>query len=164
MAFLNGLIAVIGVYYLSQMLQRRDYFTLMEVTPDSTYLRFFINFHLDDIHKFIPSFSPDIKYVDFSFFILRNIIPAGLIILRQMEEKGQVLLNYALEDYRDFKIGSFIFEDNAGLLINRGINILEAEGVTKPHIQYPHQTGFREIKDGQFRKELIPHILRDKDL
>ncbi len=163
-AVLNGLIVVIDVYYLSQMLRRRDYFTLMEVKPDSTYLRFFINFHLDDIHKFIPSFSPNIQDGDFSFFILRNTIPAGLIILRQREEKGQILLDYALENFRDFKIGSFIFEDNAGLLINRGINNLEAHGKTKPHIQYLRQMGFREIKDGKFRKELLPHIIRDKNI
>jgi uncharacterized protein with PQ loop repeat len=57
-AFLNGLIVIIDVYYLSQMLRRRDYFTIMEVNSDSTYLKFFLNFHLNDINKFIPSFSP----------------------------------------------------------------------------------------------------------
>jgi hypothetical protein len=99
-----------------------------------------------------------------SIFILRDTVPAGLIILRPINNKGEVLLDYALEDYRDFKIGSFVFKNNADLLLNRGIKVLETKGETQPHIQYLQQMGFIEVEDGHYHKELNPHIIRDQNL
>ncbi len=60
-AILNGLIVIIDSFYLIRMLKRSEYFTLIVVTPGSTYLRFFLDFHNVDIRKFFPNFDYEIN-------------------------------------------------------------------------------------------------------
>jgi len=72
-AILNGLIVIIDSFYLIKMLKRSDYFTLMVVTPSSTYLRFFLDFHNDDIRKFFPRFDYETNPKDLIYFILRRL-------------------------------------------------------------------------------------------
>lgn len=78
------------------MRKRSDFFSLMEVAPDSSYLEFFLNFHKTDIHDFFPRFSYDSQPGDMIFFILRDTFPAGIVILRPEGKQGRVLLDYAL--------------------------------------------------------------------
>ncbi len=161
-AVLNGLIVVIDIYYLIQMMRRRDYFSLMEVTPNSRYLEFFLNFHLEDIRNFFPSFSYQPCAADLIFFVLRDTIPAGLVIIQQDEQTGKVLLDYALNDYRDFKIGAFIFDDNADLLQQRGINRLTAKAKVPFHAKYLRKMGFVPDQNGNFKKFLSPRLIKDQ--
>ena len=164
-ALLNGLIVFIDIYYLVQMLRRSDYFTLMEVEPvGSNYLQFFLDFHRQDIRNFFPQFSYVPQPDDMAFFVLRDTIPAGLVILRPDENKGQVLLDYALKDYRDFKIGAFIFDDNADMLLERGIDCLEAEGEVPSHASYLRQMGFKQGEDSLYRRQLESHFIRDREI
>ncbi len=163
-AVLNGIIVVIDIYYLLQMLKRSDYFTLMEVSPKSTYLTFFLKFHHEDIRNFFPEFTYQPNESDLVFFVLRNTIPAGLVVIRKIGNKGEVLLDYALQDYRDFKIGSFIFDDNADLLMSHGIDYLETQSQIPSHIRYLRQMGFKQKEDGRFLKQLSSHVIRDKKI
>ena len=163
-AILNSLIVLIDSYYLIRMLKRSDYFTLMEVEPDSHYLQFFLAFHLEDIRSFFPSFSYEPHPNDFVYFVLRNTVPAGLVIIRQEDNKGKILLDYALQDYRDFKIGSFIFDDNANRLLNRGINCLETTGAVPSHERYLRRMGFKQGKDSLYRRELKASFIREKEI
>jgi len=163
-AILNGLIVFIDIYYLVQMLKRSDYFTLMEVEPDSHYLQFFLDFHEDDIRNFFPSFAYKPNSKDFVFFVLRDTVPAGLVIIRQENNKGKILLDYALQDYRDFKIGSFIFDDNANRLLKRGIDCLETTGAVPSHERYLRRMGFTQDKDGLYKRELKSSFIREKEM
>ena len=163
-AVLNGIIVIIDSYYLLQMLKRSDYFTLMEVSSNSTYLAYFLDFHREDIHSFFPDFSYQPEQSDLVFFVLRNTIPAGLVIIRKEGNKGSVLLDYALKDFRDFKIGSFIFDDNADLLLGHGIDHLETYSQNPEHVRYLIQMGFENKEDNCFHKQLTSHFIRDKKI
>lgn len=163
-AFLNGLIVVIDIFYLVQMLKRSDYFTLMEVKPDSAYLNFFLDFHQEDIRRFFPNFSYSPKTADMVFFALRDTIPAGVVILRPDGNKGQVLLDYALKDYRDFKIGAFFFDDHADILLDRGLACLETQGEVPSHARYLRQMNFKPNENGLFYRELSPHYIHDRQI
>ena len=163
-AILNGFIVFIDIYYLIIMLRRSDYFTLMEVQPQSAYLDFFLNFHSEDILTFFPKFTYQPQSEDMIFFILRDTIPAGLVLLRKENDKGVVLLDYAMKNYRDFKIGAFIFDDNADILLNRGINSLETIGVVPAHIHYLQLMGFKQQPDGLYHKALSHHIIQDQKI
>lgn len=164
-AVLNGIIFFIDLYFLLQMLKRRDYFRLMAVEPGSAYLNHFIQFHIQDIHNFFPKFVYQPNQEDIIYFVLRNTIPAGLVIIRQKQNKGEIILDYALKDYRDLKIGGFIFNDNADLLIDHGIEFLEAESTVPSHIRrYLHQVGFAQGQGNRYTKELNPNIIRDDSI
>lgn len=153
-AFLNALIVLIDLYYLTKMVKRSDFFTLMEVASNNLYLQYFLEFHHTDICHFFPSFSYNPEPDDMVFFILRDTVPAGLVILRPEGVIGHVLLDYARKDYRDFKIGNFIFDKNAQVLINHGINCLEAESTVPAHTQYLRRLGFTEKENGLYQKKL----------
>ncbi len=163
-AILNALVVVIDTYYFAKMLKRSDFFTVMEVAPDSTYLNFFLNFNKKDIKAFFPDFNYQSKPGDLIFFILRDTIPAGLVIVRPETHTGRVLLDYALKDYRDFKIGSFIFDDNSDILLERGITNLVTKGEVPIHIKYLRQMNFKQEEDGLFSRKLHPHFIQDQEI
>src|SRR5918994_4590399 len=79
-AFLNGLIVCIDLYYLIQMWRQKDFFTFLEVSPKSKYLHAFVEFYKDDILEIIPSYTHQTGDDLLCFFILRNMMPAGLFI------------------------------------------------------------------------------------
>lgn len=161
-AVLNGLIVIIDLYYLIKMLKRQDYFTLMKITPSSNYLQYFLNFHKSDIQRFFPSFVYEPQPDDLAFFILRDTVPAGAFIIRKNQDCGKILVDYALSDYRDFKIGGFLFDDNADTLINLGIHTLETTGSVVEHKKYLAEMGFTHIEGDLYRRELHPHFISDK--
>jgi hypothetical protein len=163
-AVLNGIIVFIDLYYLLKMIKRSDYFTLMEISPQSAYLAYFIDFHIDDIQKFFPQFNFQANQADLAFFVLRDAVPAGVVVLRKKDHQGTVLLDYALEDYRDLKIGSFIFDDNADILLAHGIDFLETYSSVPIHIRYLKQMDFIHMEDDRFTKVLTPHYIRDKKI
>lgn len=163
-AFLNGIIVLIDLYYLLQMLRRQAFFMLMEVAYNSRYLQFFLNFHKNDIRRFFPSYNYDPQENDMVFFILRNTMPAGLVIIRPNKNQGKILLDYALKDFRDFTLGAFIFDDHADLLIQRGIKTLEARGEVPSHTHYLRQMGFSEDDNGVFHRILHPHLIHDQEI
>ena len=53
----NLLIVGINIFYLRKMLSTREYFDLVEVAPDSDYLRTFLDFYEEQIERFFPGFS-----------------------------------------------------------------------------------------------------------
>jgi hypothetical protein len=163
-AILNALVVIIDTYYFTKMLKRKDFFTVMEVDPDSTYLKFFLDFNKTVIQTFFPKFKYAPKPGDLIFFILRDTIPAGLVIVRPEKHTGHVLLDYALKNYRDFKIGSFIFDDNSDVLLDRGITDLVTKGEDPIHTKYLRQMNFKQGEDGLFRRKLNPHFIQDQDI
>ena len=158
---LNGLIVIIDLFYLFQMNHRSDYFTLMEISPESTYLEVFLRLQKPDIAKFFPNFDYHPMPEDRLYFVLRNTVPAGIVIIRKETQIGHILLDYALPDFRDFKIGAFVFKDHADTLLKEGIEMLVAKGKVATHKQYLTQMGFRQIEGDLYRLELEPHIIHE---
>jgi hypothetical protein len=111
-AFVNGVICIVDLYYLYDIFKVKEYFRILEVDNDSDYLNYFLEFHKKDIKKFIPSFvfTPgDDKTV---FFILRNSIPAGLIYTHRSKDNSLFIeLDFVIPGYRDLKIGKYVYKN-----------------------------------------------------
>jgi hypothetical protein len=128
-AVLNGLIVCIDVYYLIQMWRQKDFFTFLEVSPRSEYLRAFVDFYKYDITTIIPSYVYQPEESLLCFFILRNMVPAGLFITKVQGDEAHVQLDYVIPNYRDFQVARFIFEENAAFFMQRGVRrFVSAEG------------------------------------
>ena len=147
-AVLNGLIVCIDLYYLFQMWRQKDYFTFLEVSPKSEYLRAFTSFYKADIAGIIPNYThqtePDESLL--CFFILRNMVPAGLFITTVQAEEAHIELDYVIPNYRDFQVARFIFEDNAAFFTQRGIRRFVSEAGSDFHRSYLERMEF--IKSG----------------
>jgi GNAT superfamily N-acetyltransferase len=162
-AFLNGIIVCIDLYYLFQMWRQKDFFTLLEVSPQGKYLNAFVNFHRDDILEIIPSYRYTADNDLLCFFILRNMMPAGLFIARVRGEVAQVQLDYVIPNYRDLKVARFIFEENADFFRERGIRRFVSDGGSAIHRKYLEKMEF--VKNGEtYVHEIGTGLLHDNRL
>ncbi|MFU8861612.1 MAG: hypothetical protein ACNA8K_14435 [Cyclonatronaceae bacterium] len=142
-AGMNAFIVLINLWYLYQIFTNREFFRLLRVTPDDHYLKHFIEYYRDEIQKFQPGFVhqpyPDTVCV----FILRDMIPAGLLI-GDMNEKGvlSVKLDFVIPMYRDFKIGRFIYSEQRSFFMENRISEIRSRAGTDAHTVYLKKMGF----------------------
>ena len=158
---LNGLTFGVNAYNLWRMWQKRDYFTLMQVRADSAYLDRFLEFYRNEISEFIPTyqFKPDDQQV--VVFILRNMLPVGLVIVKPDGETARIFLDFVIPGYRDFRAGKFLFEESAEFYRQKGIHRLStAPGSTK-HETYLKRMGFQMESDGQYCYEFPTRVIRE---
>ncbi len=153
-AAVNFFIVLIDLYYLYEMLSAKEYFRLLEVQPDSEYLRFFLNHYEQDIQKFQPGFRFAPQAEQLVFFALRNLVPAGLVI-GEINDDGRlhILLDYVIPGYRDLKIGNFIFTGHTQIFRQHGIRKIYALPGNSTHDRYLHKMGFEPetTSDGEKR-------------
>lgn len=159
-AFLNGLIVCIDLYYLFEMWRQKDFFTFMEVKPTSDYLRTFVNFYKNDIAGITPNFVHQVEDSQICFFILRNMVPAGVFIAKVEGEEAHIKLDYVIPNYRDFKVARFIFEENSSFFTQRGIRRFVSEGGSNVHRRYLERMGFLQ-KGDLFVREIGHQIIQD---
>jgi hypothetical protein len=162
-AGLNAAIAIVDVWYLVQMWSKRDYFQLLEVTHDSEYLRGFVDFHRADIAGFIPDYTYEPQPGQISLLVLRDMVPAGVLLLRQEGSDTRVMLDFVIVGYRDFGVGRFLFEDNAAYFRQHGITRFVSAPGHPRHAAYLARMGFR-LEGGNWVRELGPAALRDHAL
>lgn len=149
----NFVIVLINLYYLRQMLNRQEYFRLLEVSPDSDLLRDFLNFHKEDIVAILPGFeySPTAEHM--TYFVLRDMHPAGVFIAHPQDNHNlEIDLDYVVPGYRDFKTGQFIFEDNKEIFASRQIKSFSTPTRSKIHANYLEKLGFTVSADYAHRQ------------
>ena len=161
-SFLNSLIAGIDLYYLVQMMRQKDYFTFLEEAHDSEYLRSFVDFYKSDIAEIFPHYEYAPNSTELTFFVLRNMVPAGLFIARVEGEHARILLDYVIPIYRDFQVAYFIFDENAAMFARRGIMFFMSEPGSPRHVNYLERMGFRRTGD-DFVREIGLRHLQDKN-
>ncbi len=159
-ALLNGLTLGVNAYNLWRMLQQRDYFTLMEIRPDSAYLRRFLEFYRKEISELIPTylFKPDGDQM--VIFILRNMVPVGLVIVKQTGDMAKIFLDFVIPGYRDFRAGKFIFDESADYFWQKGIKRLVSAPGSPRHESYLKRVGF-ELEQELYQRDIQPKILKD---
>ena len=162
-AFLNGIIVCIDLYYLFQMWRQKDFFTFLEVSPEGSYLNAFVQFYRDDILEIIPTYKHMTGNDVLCFFILRNMMPAGLFIARVRNEEAQIQLDYVIPNYRDFKVGRFIFEENAAFFRERGIRRFVSDGGSPIHRKYLDKMEFVH-RGNMYVHEIGEKVVQDNRL
>lgn len=158
--FLNTLIVGVHLYRLSQMWRQKDYFKLMEVNYDSRYLKNFVDFYQKEIREFFPSYLFKPKHDQLVVFVLRNMVPAGVLIVRPQEEQAEVYLDFVIPGYRDFRAGKFLFEESADYFWQKGIEFLASAPGDPRHEAYLKRMGF-EVNGETYRLAVQPKTLRD---
>lgn len=167
--FLNLFICIVNIYYLFKMVKTEEYFSLIEVYSNSPFLKKFLEFYGKDIRKFFPKFYIDTlifkdDFNNFSdlkefkdqnygnirfFFILRDLVPAGLIIIEKKEKFDYIHLDYVIQAYRDFKIANFLFIKNKNYFYKNGYLKLRTHASHNLHVSYLKKIGFKKIDTDQ---------------
>jgi hypothetical protein len=142
---LNGFIVFIDLWYLYQLLTARSHFKVMKVDVHSDYTLRFLDFHKADIARFSPDFSLEDGTRYDAYFILRDMIPVGLIIASRVDDETvRIALDYSIPNYRDMKNSEFFFAQAAQAIAGeRPIRFL-ASSATKSHARYLERMGFAQ--------------------
>jgi GNAT superfamily N-acetyltransferase len=147
-ALINTVIVFINIYYLYKIYTEKEYFKLIEIDVESKYLHNFYDFYKNDITKYFPDFKFTLQGTEVSFYILRNMVAAGIFIASVHDEESLMInLDFVMPEYRDFKIGKFIFEDNAKYFNDRGYYKLLCYATNKEQQVYLRKMGFREVSN-----------------
>jgi len=142
-AFVNGVICFVNIYYLYDMFKAKEYFKILEV-KDSAYLNYFLNFHADDIKKFMPHFNFALSEKSIVFFILRNSVPAGLICAESLNNKEMfITLDYVIPGYRDMKVGKYVYDN---IFDVKKISKIYTEPGNSRHDNYLQAMGFEKTE------------------
>ena len=146
-ALLNGLIAVIDIYFIVQMSNKVDYFHYLTTTyKDSPFLRYFLRYYSRDIGHHFPRFSqdklsPEQKYT----FVLRNAVSVGLFSYHQEGDCAVIDLDYTIPAYRDLKNTHYLIRDALSEEFKAlGIKRLCTYSTVPKHISYIKKLGFTE--------------------
>lgn len=144
-AGMNGFIVLINVYYLYKIYTNEEYFTLLRVSYDSEYLMKFLNFYKSQIDESQPNFQYEPVENGCNIFVLRDMVPAGVLIGREENENElHVDLDFVIPSYRDFKIGRFLFSDNIDFFRDHGVETVVARGGDKEHQTYLKEMNFEK--------------------
>lgn len=157
-AAVNVLTASIHIWYLRKLLTRpNEVFQILHVSPESRYLQAFLDHHGQDIARYQPEFTLDPALHDLTAFVLRDLVPAGLLI-GSTTSPGDVdlALDYAIPAYRDFRMGRWVFSDESGLFAERDGHTVRAVATTPDHATYLRRMGFEEVASGAFELVVRP--------
>lgn len=153
---LNLMTATINVVQLIRLQRRREIFRVLEVRPDAPYLHYFLDFQATDIRRFFPKFRKDLEpsQTRLALFVLRDLVPAGVLLGTVDGDRLNVDLDYVVPQYRDTKIGRFLFRDQAEFFRRRGMREIVAIADTDVHAKYLRHMGFTGDGGGTFRLRL----------
>ncbi|MDR1429797.1 MAG: hypothetical protein LBI85_05860 [Spirochaetaceae bacterium] len=163
---LNLFTVGVNIYYLIRMSYGNKApggFAVSRVDPNTDdYVRRFVDFNVQDICRFFPSFNPDIETGTLAgadcYFILRETLPVSLIAFRKgPDSEIAILLDYAIPAFRDYRNAKFFFENAVKELASEG-DVFVAKAEVPAHKTYLKRLGFEEVEktDGGilFRKQV----------
>jgi len=154
-AFLNGFIVSVDIFYLYRIYSKKELFDTLEIRSDNKYLLKFLKFHDKEIQKYFPGFNYKAEMNTISFFVLRNMAVAGIFLAhKDGDDILKVGLDYVVPEYRDYKNGKFIYHSLRKSFLDKGINKVFADSQCAKHIKYLKRIGFNENKSGIFEKRL----------
>ena len=145
-AALNGFIVMVNGYYLLRMVRAREYFRLLKLKPESDYLRYFLEFYRKDIKRILPDFEYCPVENQVALFVLRDCSPVGVFIAEQKPDGVlRVALDFVIPNYRDLKIGRFLFVEQAGFFRELGVREIVIAPRTKQFGEYLVRVGFEQM-------------------
>jgi len=153
--FMNASIVIVNIYYLFQIYRSKEYFKILHIEGQSDYLNYFLDYYKHDIDKFNPDYN--ITNPVISFYVLRDTVPAGVFICSDAGKgKLNIELDFVTPRYRDFRVGSYIFDHEKEYFLDKGFNSLICSSKNDAHIDYLKKMGFIKQKNSEntFTKKL----------
>lgn len=144
--FMNVGIAIIDIVFLVKMYRQKDFFRVFPINS-TEYLQQFFSFYRSDIEQFQALDEETLLKASVKFYVLRNMTPASVFIASRYDQDTlEIKLDYAIPQYRDFKIGRFVFEDQKDYFVEMGYTKFLVFSDKKEHVSYIKKMGFEEHK------------------
>ncbi len=137
---------ILNIYYIIKIYGSKEYFKILPIESKSPYFDYFLDFYNLKNKKNLKKYNLDINNFDVNFYILRNLVPSGIFLASKYDENTlKIELDFVIPEYRDFKIGNFIFEDCKNYFLNKGYYKFITSSSDDIHIKYLKKMGFEEI-------------------
>ncbi|MBL0055134.1 MAG: YgjV family protein [Chitinophagaceae bacterium] len=142
----NCILLTINAAYLVRVYSRKEKFDLIEFTGEEKMVRKFMEFHQTDIQDYFPAFSEADLPGNLNFIVLRDLVISNIFSARiSPSGDAEVVLNYTLKKYRDYKVGRYIFEKENQILLDKGVKrIVYMTSVHKNHLRFLKVMGFEK--------------------
>jgi hypothetical protein len=156
----NLILLGINAYYLIKVYRKQENFDMLSFRGDETMAKKFLQFYQKDIASYFPSFNASALQDNFNFVVTRDLVIANMFSAKvQVNGDAVVALNYTLQKYRDYKVGTYIFEKERDFLIANGVKrIVYTEVVNKNHTAFLKVMGFEQsVEEGKvyFVKKIV---------
>ena len=144
-AIMNFCLALINIRFLWKMRHTGKEYELVKVEAGDTFLRHLLDAKREDIEECFPGVlagcEKDPAALDACYIVTCKDAPCGIVVGR-MEEGGtlDMMLDYALPEYRDFSIGEFL----SIRLKEEGVKKLTYGGPVAKHMAYLSKLEFKE--------------------
>ncbi len=151
----NTILLLINAFYLVKAYNTKENFDLLEFIPGDKIINKFLQFYNKDIESYFPEYKLAGNDNDIRFVTLRDMVIANIFVAElSADGKAYVKINYTVPKYRDYKVGTFIFEKEKTFLKTKGIQQLVYSNVSnKNHEAFLKRMGF-EKQNGQMVKTL----------
>ncbi|MCM0638757.1 hypothetical protein [Cellulomonas wangsupingiae] len=162
-AAMNGVIAVIDVYWLWRLRRERSdaqVYAVVEVAPDDAYLRHVLDVHAQDVarHRTVPAAGPaagDVPADELAFLVVRGDETVGVVLVRDTGGgTGVVLLDWVTPRFRDFTPGEFVYR-HSRVFADRGLRRLVVPAAPTGGDAYLARVGFRRVGDGAWERPVV---------
>lgn len=142
----NSILLCINLFWLHKIYNRKELFELLEFTNGGVMIDRFLLFYQKDIAAYFPHFKREELDGNINFVVLRDLVIANIFSAkRDTEGNAEVVLNYTVPKYRDYKIGPFIFEKEKDSLITKGIRrVYYTQVHNRHHLKFLIITGFKK--------------------
>ncbi|MCK9207447.1 MAG: hypothetical protein M0P66_10080 [Salinivirgaceae bacterium] len=142
---LNLFVVFANIYHLYKMFGAEESFTTLEIRRDNRYLLKFLDFYKKDIQKYFPKFEYNNSINSYTYMFLRNMAVAGVFLARDYGNKRLYIgLDYVIPQYRDFKLGKFIYKDKIRFFKEQGYTMLCTIPQSAHHARYLEKMGFHK--------------------
>ncbi len=140
----NSILLCINLVYLIKIYRKEENFDLIEFKGDEKLVHKFLAFYQNDIIAYFPEFDEAKLSGNLNFVVIRDLVIANIFSAVVLDNgDADVLINYTIPKYRDYKVGTYIFEKEKDFLITRRVKrIIYREVFNKQHLQFLKATGF----------------------
>lgn len=143
----NSALLCINIYQLYKLSQSNEQFKYVPIEPNNKIIEEFLAFYKTDISNYFPQFKymPTLQQ-QINFVVLRNASIANIFVAT-IDTKGNatVHINYTIPQYRDYKVGRFIFEKEKKYLQANNIkNVVYTQVHNKQHLEFLQVMGFTQ--------------------
>lgn len=142
----NTILFLINVFYLVKIYNAKEDFELIEFKGGEKLVYKFLSFYKDDIAKYFPAYVHEENANNLQFVVLRDLVIANIFVAR-LDNNGSAIveLNYTVPEYRDYKVGRFIFNNEQKFLISKGVrSIIYPDVTNKQHEKFIKVMGFKK--------------------
>lgn len=150
---INLVIVGIDGWYL---LQSMRYSAFYDLAPASSlgpeYLKRFFLFNERELLKFAPGLTLEDLLDAHTCILFRNMLPVGLFSYRQAGPDADVVIDFMIPEYRDFKAGRYLYRTKRMFFKEQGIKRFHAVARHPSQPRYFSQNGFvrEEGKSGGY--------------